>query len=105
MKDQTNLIVIIVAIVFMIGFTLAFALGQRKTVVIKDPTPVPTAPVAPAEGAVVYANALPNAGKGPATGGAGGGSGVPGAGGSQGTGGIGAPGRGPITAGVSGTGK
>lgn len=72
MKDQTNLIVVIVAIVFMIGFTLAFALTQRKPLVLTDPPAVPTADVKTAEGAVVYANALPGASAGGA-GGAGGG--------------------------------
>lgn len=90
LKDQTNLIVIIVAIVFMIGWTLGFALSQRKTVVLQDPAVVPVAPVSPQEGAVVFANALPNAGKGAATGGAGAGGGA--------LGGNGQPRRGPITA-------
>ncbi len=64
MKDQTNLIIVIVAVVFMIGFTLAFALGARKPVVLTPPQPVPVNDVQPAEGAVVFANSLPNAGSG-----------------------------------------
>lgn len=61
----------------MIGFALAFALGQRKPVVIAPPTAVNIAPVTVAEGAVVMANGLPNAGSGnAATGGAGGGGGT-----------------------------
>jgi hypothetical protein len=71
LKDQTNLIVVIVAIVFMIGFSLAFALTQRKPVALTAPAAVPLTEVQPAEGAVVYANALPNAGSA-AAGGAGG---------------------------------
>lgn len=72
MKDQTNLIVVIVAIVFMIGFSLAFALTQRKPVALTAPAAVPLTEVQPAEGAVVYANALPNAGSAAAGSGGGG---------------------------------
>jgi len=71
-----------VAIVFMIGFALAFALGQRKPVTIAPPVAVNIAPVTVAEGAVVMANGLPNAGSGN-TGGAGGGAGIGGRGGSS----------------------
>ncbi|MFM9872139.1 MAG: hypothetical protein ACKVQS_01585 [Fimbriimonadaceae bacterium] len=73
LKDQTNLIVVIVAIVFMIGFSLAFALTQRKPLTIPDPPVVPVAAVKTQEGAVIYANALPGASAGGA-GGVGGGA-------------------------------
>lgn len=53
----------------MIGFSLAFALTQRKPLTIADPPAVPVAPVKTAEGAVIYANALPGAGSGAAAGG------------------------------------
>ncbi len=109
MKDQTNLIVVIVAIVFMIGFSLAFALTQRKPLTLADPPVVPTADVKTAEGAVVYANALPNAGSGTGTGGAGGASSNRGRGGPQGGGGRASAqggGNGPMQpTGVSSAGK
>lgn len=63
----------------MIGFALAFALGQRKPVVLAPPVTVNTAPVTVAEGAVVMSNGLPNAGSGN-TGGAAGGGGLTGRG-------------------------
>lgn len=75
MKDQTNLIISIVAIVFMIGWSLAFFLGQRKEVVLPAPTVVNVAPAQVAEGAVVFADKLPNAGSGSAAGGGAGGGG------------------------------
>jgi hypothetical protein len=53
----------------MIGFSLAFALTQRKPVALTAPAAVPLTEVQPAEGAVVYANALPNAGSAAAGGG------------------------------------
>ena len=77
MKDQTNLIVSIVAIVFAIGFVLAFYFTARKPMVAPPVTPVPLTKVVPAEGAVVMANSLPGAGSG----GAGGGGGAGGRGG------------------------
>lgn len=91
MKDQTNLIVSIVAVVFAIGFVLAFYFTARKPMVAPAVTPVPLTTVKPADGAVVMANALPNAGSGPA-GGGGGGGGARGAGSRKG--GPGAPGTG-----------
>lgn len=99
MKDQTNLIIVIVAVVFMIGFTLAFALGARKPVVLPAPQPVPVNDVQPAEGAVVFANSLPNAGSGGSSAFGGGGSTrTPGAGGSRAAGaGGGRSGGGPKT--------
>lgn len=68
----------------MIGFALAFALGQRKPVTLTPPVVVNTAPVAVAEGSVVMANSLPNASSGGAAGGAA--AGAPGTGGQRGPG-------------------
>jgi hypothetical protein len=88
----------------MIGFTLAFALTQRKPLTLSDPPAVPTAPVTTAEGAVVYANALPGASAGAAGGaGAGAARGANGRGGAGGARGVSAPGGPSGTAGDAGS--
>lgn len=80
MKDQTNLIVSIVAIVFAIGFALVFMFTARQPMSEQKVTAVPVSEVKPAEGAVVYANSLPggssNASAGGASGQPAGGAGV-----------------------------
>jgi len=85
LKDQTNLIFSIVAVVVALGCALAFYFTMRPAMTEPAVTTVPTADVALPEGSVSYANALPNAGQG-------GGGSAGGPGGPSGFGGPGGPG-------------
>lgn len=114
MKDQTNLIFSIVAVVVALGCALAFYFTMRPAMAEPAVTAVPTADVALPEGSVTYANALPNAGQGGGGGAAGGPGGPSGFGGPAGFGGgsprggapAGAPGGGgpPVPTGFSAAG-
>ena len=107
MKDQTNLIFSIVAVVVALGCALAFYFTMRPAMTEPAVTTVPTADVALPEGSVSYANALPNAGQGGggSAGGPGGPSGFPG-GSPRGGAPAGAPGGGgpPVPTGFSAAG-
>lgn len=99
MKNQNDLIISIVAAVVALACAATFFFGAPKPTELPSPAAVPTAPVAVAEGSVVYADSLPggsnNGQPGAAAGGgaaaAGGGPGRPSLG--VAGGGGGAPGR------------
>lgn len=59
MKNQNDLIFSIVAAVIAIGCAIGFVATAPKPIELPAPSPVPTAPVTVAEGAVVYADSLP----------------------------------------------
>ncbi len=59
MKNQNDLIISIVAAVVALGCAAAFFFGAPKPIELPAPAAVPTAPVAVAEGSVVYADSLP----------------------------------------------
>ncbi len=95
MKNQNDLIFMIVFAVIAVGSILAFVFTAPKPITLPAPTAVPTDRVPVAQGAVVKANSLPG---GSATGGAFGGAGGGRRGGSRaGLGGpaAGGPGGGP----------
>lgn len=97
MKNQNDLIVIIVAVFLALCSVAYFFFGKRTVVKPADPTPVNVTAAKPAEGAVSMANKLPAAkdqqgGGAPASAGSRMGGGTPGGG---------AP-SGPMKAGVQG---
>ncbi len=72
MKNQNDMIFMIVAAVLSLGIGLGMFFGAKRTVTRPaDPAPVAIAPAKPQEGAVVMASSLPGAGG--QTGGGGGG--------------------------------
>lgn len=111
MKNQNDLIAIIVAAVLAVGASSYFVFARRQPSKPADPTTVPTAASQVPAGSLSLANSLPNAGSGAAGGGFGGRRGGPaGVGGgssnkwaNMGMGGPGAPPSGPT--GVSAAGK
>jgi hypothetical protein len=64
MKNQTDMIVAIVAFVLTAGFLLGMWLMKRDTVVLAAPTEVTTTPAAMPAGDVTFANSLPAEGGG-----------------------------------------
>lgn len=85
MKNQNDLIISIVAAVVALGCAAAFFFGAPKPIELPAPAAVPTAPVAVAEGSVVYADSLPGGSS----------NGQPGAAGGAAAGGAAAAGAGP----------
>ncbi len=91
MKNQTDLIVIIVASVFTVGAFIGTMLMKRDVVVLPAPAEVVVTPAPLPAGDVVFADALPGGGSNAAGGGGAGRGRGPGGGG--GFGGSGAAGR------------
>ncbi len=96
MKNQTDLIVIIVAGVFTLGAGLGMWLMKRDPVALTAPTPVTTTAAPLPAGDVTFANSLPGGGGSSGLAGARGGGGGP-MGGMMGMGG-------PMSAGAGGGG-
>ncbi|MBS1723751.1 MAG: hypothetical protein JSS66_12450 [Armatimonadetes bacterium] len=70
MKNQNDMIVMIVAAVLGLGVGLGFFFAGKRTVnKPADPQPVPVAAAKPQEGSVVMANGLPGASGGSGGGG------------------------------------
>jgi hypothetical protein len=59
LKNQNDLIVMIVAAVICLGVGLGFFFTKRQVQALQPPAPVVTSPAKPQEGAVNFANSLP----------------------------------------------
>lgn len=86
MKNQNDLIALIVSVVLGLAGVLTFMFTAPKPTAPTPPTPVVTAPAQLQPAAVVFADTLPGGGN------AGGGGGAPSGRGLPGPGGVGGPG-------------